>query len=303
MENKRCIILGGNGFIGLNLLKYLHSRGYSLTSFDREIPDIKIDKVKYIAGQFENDDLLLEVIKNQDIIIHLISTTNPGKSMSDPYSGYNIDIIQTIKILESIKESKARILFASSGGTVYGEPEQCPILEEHPLNPISHYGIIKVSIEKILIMYNQIYGMNNKIMRISNPYGPGQDYTRGVGIIDAIIKKGINNEKVIIWGDGSNIRDYIYIEDLCEAINLLIQYKGKYSIFNVSSCEGYTIKDIINIVEDVLDKSIEVEFQEKRKSDINHIYLENKRLCMETAFKLRYTLAQGIDKYICELKR
>ena len=174
MINKRCIVLGGNGFIGINLLKYLVNCNYKVSSFDLYRPKNPIEGVTYLTGDFTNDNELLEAIQGQDIIIHLISTTNPGKSMIDPYSGYNIDIVQTIKILEKIKETDARMIFASSGGTVYGEPESCPIKEDARLNPIGHYGIIKVTIEHIINMYNSVYGMKNKIMRISNPYGPGK---------------------------------------------------------------------------------------------------------------------------------
>lgn len=301
-NNKRCLILGGNGFIGSNLIKYLGEKSdYSLTSFDREYPVNKINNVKYIKGEFSNDKELLDAVREQDIIIHLISTTNPGKSMIDPYSGYTVDVSQIIKILEAIKGTNSKIIFASSGGTVYGEPNECPIKEDHELNPICHYGIIKVTIEKIINMYNSIYGMNNKIMRISNPYGPGQDYTKGVGLIDAVIKKALNNETVTIWGDGNNIRDYIYIDDLCEAVKLICEYSGSETIFNIGSGEGNSINEIVSIVKKILNKDIKIEYTKARENDIKHVYLDITKLTKTTNFKIENNIYNGIKKYIGNL--
>ncbi|NMF04279.1 NAD-dependent epimerase/dehydratase family protein [Clostridium beijerinckii] len=303
MLNKKCIVLGGNGFIGVNILRHLINCNYEVSSFDLYLPKNPIEGVTYMSGDFTNDMELLEAIHGQDIILHLISTTNPGKSMIDPYSGYNIDIIQTIKVLESIKETNAQILFASSGGTVYGEPESCPIKEDSKLNPISHYGITKVTIEHIINMYNSVYGMKNIIMRISNPYGPGQDYTRGVGLIDALVKKGLNDEVVTIWGDGNNIRDYIYIDDLCNAIELLCKYDGNHSVFNIGSGCGHSINNMIEIIKGILDKNINVEYESKRKNDIEHIFLDNKKLKEEVGFIPKISIDEGIKRYIRHLQR
>ena len=297
--SKRCVILGGNGFIGKNLLEYLErSTDYTLTSFDRTIPKEKLKGVNYIKGDFTADRDLISAVTDQDIIIHLISTTNPRESMQNPYIGYNVDVIQTIKILEFIKGSDARILFSSSGGTVYGEPDKCPIPENHKLTPISHYGITKVTIENIINMYNTLYGMKNIIMRIANPYGPGQDYKKGTGIIDAIVRRTLNNQIVTVWGDGTNTRDYIYIDDLCMVIQKICDYDGKQCTFNIGSGKGADINNIISTVEKILNKKVDVEYKPAKINDIKHIYLNINRMKCELNFKPSVDIYDGVTRYI-----
>ncbi|WP_394903266.1 NAD-dependent epimerase/dehydratase family protein [Clostridium butyricum] len=299
--NKKCIILGGNGFIGSNLIEYLSNYEFDITSFDKEEPMNRISNVKYLQADFTDDNKLLSAVQGQDIIIHLISSTNPSKSIENPYSGYNIDVIQTIKILEKVKNTDSKVIFASSGGTVYGEPESCPIKEEHELNPISHYGIVKTTIEHIINMYNSVYGMNNIIMRISNPYGPGQDYRKGVGLIDAVIKKALQNEVITVWGDGNVIRDYIYIDDLCTAILELCRYTGNEKVFNIGSGKGYSINNILEIVEGIIKKDLKVEYLNSRKNDIKHIYLNIELLQKALNFTPQTDINKGIKLYLDSL--
>ena len=145
-------------------------------------------------GNFFDDVELETLVENNDIIVHAISTVNPGNSNVQYMRGYNNDFIQTIKLCEYATLYNKKVIFLSSGGTVYGVQEYQPIIEDVCARPINHYGNIKLCIENTIRTFNFQKNTNFIIARISNPYGPGQDYHKGVGFIDAAIKKAIKGE-------------------------------------------------------------------------------------------------------------
>ena len=198
---KKILIIGGNGFIGTNLSKELAEQGYDVTSFDLAEPLCRNDKVKYISGDFFNDDTLEKITDDAEVIIHAISTVNPGNSNIRYMTGYERDFIQTVKLCSMVTEKKLKMIFLSSGGTVYGNQTVQPILEDVRPQPINHYGNIKLCIENTIRTFNTQLHTKMLIARISNPYGPGQDYSKGVGFIDAALKKAIRGENIEIWGE------------------------------------------------------------------------------------------------------
>lgn len=190
---KNCLILGGGGFIGSNFSKFLSQKGYKVVSIGRNVnwefaqtlPD-----VQFIECKFEDEDEIFKHAKQSDCIIHLISSLSPRSSYKENLKGISVDLLQTSKLLEflRINNPECSILYASSGGAVYGNCSNNKAKEEDILSPITYYGLIKINIEQMLIMYNRMYGTRHKIMRISNPYGEGQDINSGIGIINVLLK-------------------------------------------------------------------------------------------------------------------
>lgn len=303
MNKKRCLVLGGNGFIGSHVLEKLNQQQYNIISFDRELPVVKIEGIQYIVGDFKSDKDLSIAVEKADVVLHLISTINPSLSIIKPLDGYTIDTVQTIKILEILRENNGQLIFASSGGTVYGEQEHFPIKEESICKPINHYGNTKLTIENIIRMYNHNYKMNNKILRISNPYGLGQDYHKGVGVISAFINKILNNETVEIWGDGNIIRDYIYIDDLCQAFVDILNYRGQEEVFNIGSGKGYSLNEILNIIEKIHGKPIKKIYLDNRIVDVQKVVLDITKVKQELNFKPKTSFKEGLEKYYRIIKK
>lgn len=274
---RKILILGGNGFIGSNLCKVLEKLGYVVYSFDLEKPKTNIANIHYIQGDFFCDDDLKSAIKNKDYIVHAISTLNPGNSNDYYIRGYEKDFLQTVKLCHMLVGSRTRLIFLSSGGTVYGQHTIQPISENTMPQPINHYGNIKLCMENTIRTFNYQMHIKMLIVRISNPYGIGQDYRKGVGFIDAVLKNALHNTPTTIWGDGNNIRDYISIEDVCKIIVSLLQYEGEYDTFNVSSGVGVTQNKIIEMVRN-LGINPQVEYKEKRSVDVREIVLDNQRI-------------------------
>lgn len=274
---KKYLILGGNGFIGNNLCTYIADQGEEVFSFDRQEPIKQNPNVHYIRGDFFDDDFLKNLVEDFDIIFHAISTINPGNSNSKYLNGYSKDLVQTIKLCSWLKDSNKCLVFLSSGGTVYGYQEKQPITEQALSTPINHYGNVKLSIENAMRIFGLQNSINVKIARISNPFGPGQDYTKGVGFVDAALKRAMNQQIVEIWGNGKIVRDYIYITDVCYYLYQLSKYTGREIVFNISSGRGISQNEVIKYINDLGIKVL-TEYKDLRSVDVEKIILDNTKI-------------------------
>ncbi len=299
-RNCKVLILGGNGFIGKNLSSYLSEQGYPVTVFDMLIPEEKIPGIHYIAGDFFQDETLEEITAGQDVIIHALSTINPTNSNRDYMRGYSRDFVQTMKLFDLASQRGIRVIFLSSAGTVYGQYDGVPFPERHALQPINHYGSVKVCIETAMRSFNRQQGGKLLSCRITNPYGPGQDYRKGVGFIDAVIRNYINKTPVEIWGDGDVIRDYIYILDVCRMLEKLIEYDGQWHVFNLSTGIGHSQMEILEIFEK-LGCGVQVKFCPARSVDAKINLAANNRILQATGVHC-ISLTDGIRQYLSSLK-
>ena len=193
------------------------------------------------------------------------------------------------------------MIFFSSGGTVYGNQEVQPITEDAVPVPINHYGNLKLCIENTMRTFNFQMKKNMLIARISNPYGPGQDYHKGVGFIDAAIKHTIAGETIEIWGDGNVVRDYIYIDDLCRMLYALIEYHGDIEVFNLSSNTGVSQNDIVDILKQI-DPAVKVAYKPGRSVDAKKIILDNSRIRSICDFDM-VSIEEGIRRYYDYIKQ
>lgn len=295
-KNRNVLIIGGNGFIGKNFLKRLAVReDFRVYSFDLSMPADKIPGVTYKEGDFFDDHVLKKTVEDMDLIIHSLSTVNPGNSNDKYMQGYGRDFLQTVKLCGMLAEQKANMIFLSSGGTVYGVQESQPIKETALPVPINHYGSLKLCIESVIRTFNTQRHTKMRIARISNPFGPGQDYHKGVGFVDAAVKKMIRGEELEIWGDGETVRDYIYIEDVCKMLETLVDYEGEEEVFNISSNEGITQNKVIEILK-TLDRNIQVVYKEARSVDVKRIVLDNSKIRKYYQGNIR-SFEEGLKEY------
>jgi UDP-glucose 4-epimerase len=279
---QRKLILGATGFIGGNLVRTLVARGEyprilvrpnSSLSFFADISD----RIEIVYGDFQDKESLHDATKNIDVIFHFISTTSPsspmGSSLDDAFS----NLLPTIHLVESaMANGVKKIVYTSSGGTVYGEPQIIPIPEEHPLLPKSVYGQSKLTIENFLNFYARSTTLDVNILRISNPFGAGQNPLKAQGIIAVAMNCAYSNQVLKLYGKGEAVRDYLYIDDVTEALILAAQKPGS-SIVNISSGIGYSVRDIVQAVEEVSGRIIKKEFIPARSSDVSVSILSNRR--------------------------
>lgn len=297
---KRCLILGGKGFIGSHLVEALLSLGVSIRVFDRAGAENLIasnlrSQVEFIEGDFADVASVAAALDGCDICFHLISTTIPKTSNESPAYDLQSNALSSINLLEQARKTGLKkIVFLSSGGTVYGIPKYLPIDESHPTDPMCSYGISKLTIEKYLELYRFLYGIDYIALRVSNPYGERQRLMASQGAVAVFMGKALNDEKITIWGDGSVARDYIYIGDVIDALMAAMNYSGKENIFNIGHGEPIKLLDLISAIESVVDKRIEIEFMPTRQLDVPINMLDINRAKRELGWTPKITLNDGL---------
>lgn len=298
----KILIVGGAGFLGTNLaLELLKDEKNTITLMDTKIEYFTVPELKKSSNVFfkqldvREDDLDC-FLREQDYVFHLVSTTNPTSSNNNIEAELHDNISFSIRLLEScVKQYVKKVIFISSGGTVYGNV-QCPISERAETNPISAYGIQKLTIEKIFALYHYLYGINYNIIRLANPYGPYQRPNGKLGALTTFTYKAIHNESIEVYGDGSVIRDYIYIEDAIRAILNVCFGNPKHHIYNIGSGIGISISEIIRLLQDILKIPIFVNYEEARNVDLKQNYLDISRYENEFGSLVRTSITEGIEK-------
>jgi len=301
LSGSRVLVLGGAGFIGQHLCRDLIRAGANVRCFDLKIPcsnsivNQPEKTMEWITGDFSDTSKLAKAIEGMDYVFHLISTTIPETSNRELQYDLSSNVFSTLKLLDSMKSSKVKkMLFVSSGGTVYGIPNMIPIPEDHETNPICGYGIHKLAIEKYLYLYNYNFGLDYCILRLSNPYGTAQISDRPQGVIGKFVYKAIRQEAMEIWGDGSVVRDYLCIDDIVDAMLMAMKYRGEKKVFNVGSGTGHSLLDIIHMIERSAGHSVEVDFLPSRKVDVPLNILDIGRIQSELSWAPRTDLQSGI---------
>ncbi len=301
-SNNRILVMGGLGFMGSHLCRALLDSGNKVTIFDKLytshelIPDL-LDRVTIIESDIQKTEEIVRSLADIDVVIDLIHTTVPGSSMQNPVFDVQSNVVSHVAWLSRLRETSVRkILYVSSGGTVYGVPGTVPIREDHPTDPISAYGITKLTIEKYVAMYANLYGIEYRICRPSNVYGEGQRLNIGQGVIGVFLDRIAHGQPVEIWGGGGNKRDYIHVSDFVGGISSLLTYSGKGRIFNISTGTGYSLKDIVGLIGETLDLHPQVEFKPDRGFDVADNILDNSLLIKETGWGPATDLRKGIER-------
>lgn len=288
------LVLGGTGFIGKNICHALAKKGYQVTSFDRVETEFDYP-IESVAGDFFDDENLFAWVDKADCIVHAISTVSTNNCKDQYLRGYQQDMLQSIKLFDYASKNGKKVIFLSSGGTVYGNPKTIPTPENEPTRPISHYGAIKLCLETVAQVFNRERGNHIYSMRIANPYGPGQDFTKGIGFIDAVIRKALTGETLSIWGDGNIVRDYVYITDVADVACFLVEYNGEHTAINVGSGVGTSQNQIIEYAK-ALGLSVNVEYVAARSVDVSVNTLDI-RLLQSVYGKELTRLQDGMKKY------
>lgn len=298
------LLFGGGGFIGSAVADRLLADGHALRIFelprvDPHRPFDSSESVEWLTGDFQNVSDLRRAIDGVDAVLHLVSTTLPKGSNEDPVYDVNTNVISTIHMLNTMVQTGVkRIIFISSGGTVYGVPHAIPIPEDHPTNPEVSYGITKLIIEKYLYLYSRLHGLEPITLRVANPYGERQRAGTGQGAVAAFIRRALAGESIEIWGDGSVARDYIYISDVACACALAMQYQGAKMIFNISSGVGTSLTDLVAAIETIIEKPLQVRHLPGRGFDVPISVLDSSLAKKELNWAPKVGLLEGLRRTI-----
>lgn len=300
----KCLIFGGGGFIGSTIADRLLAEGHSLRIFER--PRVEpyrefgpSENVEWMTGDLQNVHDLHRAIDGVDAVLHLVSTTLPKSSNEDPVYDVTTNVVATLQMLKVMVALKVRrLLFISSGGTVYGVPKALPIKETHPTDPEVSYGITKLAIEKYLYLYSRLYGLQPTILRVANPYGERQRIETAQGAIAVFVHRALAGKPIDIWGDGSVTRDYLHVSDVASAFACALRYQGAQMVFNISSGVGTTLNDLVASIEAILGKKLERNFMPGRSFDVPVSILDNSLAKAELDWSPQVSLHDGLQRTI-----
>ncbi len=279
------ILLGGAGFIGSNLAVALSKdkkNKVTVVDVNKEYfnaySESVFDGITFIESALDYDTNFETLIKGQDIVYHLISSTVPATSNRMIPKELQANVILSSNLFEACVNQKVKkVVFISSGGTVYGKEAECPLDEDTPTYPITSYGVQKITIEKLLYLYNYMYGLDYRIIRLANPYGPYQRPNGILGAVTTFTYKALKNEVINVYGDGSVVRDFIYIDDAVRGIIKIVDGTDRYHTFNLGCGYGTSISSLLDSVSKALSIELKVDYQESRKVDVPANYLDIKR--------------------------
>lgn len=305
------ILLGAAGFIGTNLTMELSKdKNNNITVVDRckayftPICRMNCDRISVLESDLTSTTDFNELLKGQDIVYHLVSTTVPTTSNQHISQELMANVIFSANLFEAcVKCGVKKVVFISSGGTVYGKEAECPLTEDTPTNPISSYGVQKITIEKLLYLYNYMYGLDYRVIRLANPYGPYQRPNGILGAVTTFTYKALKNETITVYGDGSVVRDFIYIDDAIRAIMKIVNVDTKHHTFNLGCGYGTSIKQLLGTIELALGIKLDIIYVEGRKVDVPVNYLDINRYEKYYGALNPITLADGIKRTAEFMKR
>lgn len=257
------LVIGGRGFIGSNVVLKLQAAGFRARVLDirRESSLPAAANAEFLEGDFTDQAVARHAVAGVDAVVHLASVTTPQSGTNDPVHDVTQNLVGTIRLMDACHEQGVRkFVFASSGGAVYGKATRTPIPEDHAVQPLNSYGIVKLGTEKYLGLYSHLGRLDPVVLRPSNPYGPGQ-YPLGSQGAVAVALGCIRDRKPFqLWGDGSVVRDYLYIDDLAEAfLAAVLAPSGGPQVMNVGSSSGRSLLEVLEACRQVTGRPLALE--------------------------------------------
>ena len=297
MTKNKVLITGGAGFIGSHIVEKLLENNYNVIIIDNlssgsieNIPNS--DTLKFYQLNIEKDDLELVFQKETpDYVIHLAAQTSVNFSISHPYYDANMNVMASIKLLELCKKYNIRKFITASSAAIYGNPKYLPIDESHPTEPMSQYGLSKLTMEK----YIKLSGIPYIIFRFSNAYGPRQKSSKESGVVAIFNNAMKNNEPINIYGDGEQIRDFIYVEDIANICIKAINSNVENEIINFSTNKGVSLNQLFKVMKSLYNYTLNANYLPERIGDIKNSILSNDKAYNLLKFTNYTKLEKGLE--------
>ncbi|MGD9787005.1 MAG: NAD-dependent epimerase/dehydratase family protein [Sulfuricellaceae bacterium] len=297
----KVLVIGGAGFIGSNVVKELLLSGHAVRLYTRPTQSLgrladQMEKVEVVHGDFMDDHAVSETLQGVDAVVHSLSTTFPKTVLQSAAYDVMSNLLPTMRLVDHcLKMGIHNLTYLSSGGTVYGEAEYVPIDEDHPRNPISLYGLSKLTIENYLRFISNVQPLSIKILRVSNPYGPSQNFFGVQGIVGVALGCLLHHRPFTIFGDGQNVRDYIHVVDVAHAVRLAVEHTANLTV-NIGTGMGTTITGLLEQIELATGRTLDKVFLPDRGIDVRQNILDNRLAKEALGWTPRYSLSEGLQE-------
>lgn len=294
----KCLVLGANGFLGSHLVDALVGMGYEVRAFDRFTNSghnfLPNDKIETISGNFLNRDDLARSLVGVDYVFHLISTTTPITSENDPLIDVETNIRMSVQLFEEcVSAGVKKIIFASTGGAIYGDNSSEHVTEDTMPLPVSPYAIGKLSIEHYLRYFAKKRGLDSVTFRISNPYGERQSLNAKQGVIPIFLQHIARNEPITVLGDGSMVRDYIYVKDMADMIAKTFVTASR-DLYNLGAGKGVSVNSLVEVMQAIVQERIKITHQANLPTFVEKVVLDTTRFSEEFGYKPTTSLEEGM---------
>lgn len=301
------LVTGGAGFIGSNLVEKLLELGKSVVVVDN-LSTGKLDNIAPLVGKgalfYEHDITDEEMMKRifmlhkPKVVFHLAAQASVARSVKDPEFDANVNIMGSLKLLRlSVEFGVEKFIFSSTGGAIYGDEVETPTPESICPNPISPYGIAKLSVEKYLKFFGNEKGLRYTCLRYGNVYGPKQDPYGEAGVVAIFTERMLRGEDVIINGDGEYIRDYVYVGDVVEA-NVLALERGDSQVINIGTGRGTSVNELFRMLKDTAGYEKEPVYGPPRPGDLRRSILNWSKADRELGWRPKVSLEEGLRKTV-----
>ncbi|WP_341281422.1 NAD-dependent epimerase/dehydratase family protein [Paenibacillus sp. FSL H8-0537] len=301
----RILVTGGCGFIGSHIVDELIDLNYEVLVIDNLITGSLNNlnpKAKFVQMDVLDENMSQIFIQfKPEVVIHHAAQIDVQHSLKNPKFDATSNILGAISVLECCRDAGVRKIVYASSAAIYGNPNYYPIDEEHAKEPLSFYGISKLTPEHYIKVFSELYNIKYTILRYSNAYGYRQDPKGEGGVISIFMNRILNGENPHIFGDGEQVRDFIYVKDIANA-NLSVLEKGDNEIFNVSSSIPITINKLYEIMSNATETSLAPIYKEQRNGDIRKSYLDNSKIALHLNWEPKYSLERGLKETLAMQK-
>ena len=297
----KVLVTGGAGFIGSHVSKLLLDQRHSVTVLDNlshgQVQAVD-PRANFILADLLNQKKLEQILPAHDIVIHMASFIEVDQSVKKPVEFVENNIVGTVKLLEAMKNSGIKKIIFSSSACVYGRPFKLPITEDDPQSiPENPYGLTKVTMEQLCILYHRLFGFDVIILRYFNPYGPGELHNPETHAIPNFIKATLSKKSIPLFWKGEQVRDFVYINDLAKAHILPLNLSGLH-IYNVGTETGVKVIDVIKIIFELIGYEVPLNDKGERKGDINNLVASAQKIKKELGWKAEVSLEEGLKRTI-----
>jgi UDP-glucose 4-epimerase len=304
---QRSLVLGGGGFLGGHLVEALQAAGVRVRVFDRVPRRATTARIaqntEWCEGDFGNRGDVAGALSGCDVVFHLVATTLPRASNEDPVHDLESNLLPTVRFLDlALEHSVKKVVFASSGGTVYGHPRLVPVPETHPTQPLCSYGIHKLAIEQYLHLYHSLHGLAYCVLRLANPFGERQRTDASQGAVAVFLDLALRGEEVTVWGDGSAVRDYVYVGDVARAFCLAATYESPTGLFNIGSGRGHSVNELLAAIEDVLGRPVSRRYVQGRPFDVPVNVLDTTLAARALGWQPNVAFRDGLERTLESLR-
>lgn len=292
------LLLGGNGFIGSHLAEALRDRGDRVVVLDARAARTEADwsGIDYRRADPFAPDALDAALAECEVVVHLASTTTPASADLDPAQDAERNLVGTLRLFEAMRRrGRRRIVYLSSGGTVYGTPREMPVPESHPLAPICAYGVVKASVEHYLRIHAEAGLLDPLVVRAANPYGERQSASRAQGFIGIAMARLLADAPLQVWGDGSHVRDFLHVDDL---VRLLVDavHGDVRGVFNAGGGRGHRLDEVCALIEQAAGARLRIEHRPARRFDVHAVVLDIRAAHASLGWSPSIALPDGIQR-------